>query len=238
MVNDMDTFSINEIFTSIQGEGYFSGTPAHFIRFSGCPVQCHFCDTRDTWKHPGKVMSWDALCTRILSMKMAYPKVSHVVLTGGEPLWRNPGLANLLHWLMHDQCMGVQIETSGTEYDGSCLNDMVYFRQDEKFFLTISPKAPKEDMEEYLPVDPYLLQLVDEIKFAVTGAIDLDKRIPSFLVQQKVADTCEGVTMLWLSPVDFKDEARNKEIQQMCAQYCLVHGWSLTCQMHKFFGLR
>ena len=37
---------VNEIFYSLQGEGYFSGTPSLFIRFSGCNLKCGFCDTQ------------------------------------------------------------------------------------------------------------------------------------------------------------------------------------------------
>ncbi|MBO8477106.1 MAG: 7-carboxy-7-deazaguanine synthase QueE, partial [Bacteroidetes bacterium] len=41
----MKTYRINEIFYSLQGEGYFTGTPSVFIRFSGCNLKCPFCDT-------------------------------------------------------------------------------------------------------------------------------------------------------------------------------------------------
>ena len=40
---------INEIFDTIQGEAYFTGTPATFIRLQGCPVGCAWCDTKHTW---------------------------------------------------------------------------------------------------------------------------------------------------------------------------------------------
>lgn len=45
---------INEIFYSLQGEGFYTGTPALFIRFSGCNLKCDFCDTRH---EDGKFMS-------------------------------------------------------------------------------------------------------------------------------------------------------------------------------------
>ena len=41
----MKTYKINEIFYSLQGEGYYTGTPAIFIRFSGCNLHCPYCDT-------------------------------------------------------------------------------------------------------------------------------------------------------------------------------------------------
>lgn len=68
---------VNEIFFSIQGEGYFTGTPAVFVRFSGCNLRCPFCDTEHK---EGKMLSDDEIIAEI----RRYPAL-HVVLTGGEP---------------------------------------------------------------------------------------------------------------------------------------------------------
>lgn len=43
-------YPINEMFQTLQGEGYFTGVPAIFIRLQGCPVGCAWCDTKHTWK--------------------------------------------------------------------------------------------------------------------------------------------------------------------------------------------
>lgn len=73
---------ISEIFYSIQGEGQLSGVPSVFIRTSGCNLRCVWCDTPYTsWSPDGKEMSLD----EILHAVESYP-LSHVVLTGGEPL--------------------------------------------------------------------------------------------------------------------------------------------------------
>lgn len=73
---------ISEIFYSIQGEGRLSGVPSVFIRTSGCNLRCVWCDTPYTsWSPDGKEMSLD----EILNAVESYP-LSHVVLTGGEPL--------------------------------------------------------------------------------------------------------------------------------------------------------
>ena len=71
---------INEIFYSLQGEGYYTGTPAIFIRFSGCNLKCSFCDTQH---EEGTMMTDDEIIAEVKK----YPAVT-VVLTGGEPsLW-------------------------------------------------------------------------------------------------------------------------------------------------------
>lgn len=46
-------YPINEMFQTLQGEGYFTGVPAIFIRLQGCPVGCAWCDTKHTWEKRG-----------------------------------------------------------------------------------------------------------------------------------------------------------------------------------------
>ena len=95
---------INEIFYSLQGEGHHTGYPSVFIRFSGCNLQCPFCDTR----HNDGVAMTD---TDIVHAVNLY-KADWVVLTGGEPsLWIDADFIRLLH-----QATGkkIAIETNGT----------------------------------------------------------------------------------------------------------------------------
>ncbi len=94
---------INEIFYSLQGEGFHTGTPAVFIRFSGCNLKCSFCDTRH---ENGTLMSDE----EILQAVSAYPS-NVVILTGGEPsLWIDQSFIDLLHQAGKYIC----IETNGT----------------------------------------------------------------------------------------------------------------------------
>lgn len=94
---------INEIFYSLQGEGYHTGMPAVFIRFSGCNLKCAFCDTQ----HEQGVEMSDR---EILAEVVKYP-ARMVVLTGGEPsLWIDGGLVDALHGAGKYVC----IETNGT----------------------------------------------------------------------------------------------------------------------------
>lgn len=94
---------INEIFYSLQGEGFHTGTPAIFIRFSGCNLKCHFCDTQ----HESGTMMTDE---NILYEVNKYP-TRFVILTGGEPsLWIDETFINRLH----DSGKYICIETNGT----------------------------------------------------------------------------------------------------------------------------
>ena len=97
------TRKINEIFYSLQGEGYHTGTPAVFVRFSGCNLHCDFCDTRH---EEGTPMTDDDILARVEQ----YP-ARMVVLTGGEPaLWIDDALVERLHRAGRYVC----IETNGT----------------------------------------------------------------------------------------------------------------------------
>lgn len=94
---------INEIFYSLQGEGFHTGIPAVFVRFSGCNLRCGFCDTRH---ETGVEMSDE----EILAAVQKYP-CRTVILTGGEPgLWVDEALVDALHRIGKYVC----IETNGT----------------------------------------------------------------------------------------------------------------------------
>lgn len=94
---------VNEIFYSLQGEGRFTGTPAVFIRLSGCNLNCDFCDTSHK---NGMEMSEDEIIAEVKKNP-----ARHVVITGGEPtLQLTPSLIVALH----REERFVQIETNGT----------------------------------------------------------------------------------------------------------------------------
>ncbi len=71
-------YHINEIFYSLQGEGFHTGRAAVFVRFSGCNLRCNFCDTQH---EPFTTMTTTEICDVINQ----YPNDAIIVLTGGEP---------------------------------------------------------------------------------------------------------------------------------------------------------
>ena len=94
---------INEIFYSLQGEGFHTGTPCVFIRFSGCNLKCRFCDT----KHEDGTMMTDE---EILDYISQFPS-NNIILTGGEPsLWIDQSLIDKLH----EAGKYIALETNGT----------------------------------------------------------------------------------------------------------------------------
>lgn len=94
---------VNEIFYSLQGEGYHSGTPAVFVRFSGCNLRCPFCDTlHETGTEMTEV--------QIVEEATKYP-ARFVVITGGEPALQ---LTASLVDKLHEVGKYVAVETNGT----------------------------------------------------------------------------------------------------------------------------
>lgn len=94
---------INEIFYSLQGEGFYTGLPAVFVRFCGCNLKCSFCDTRH---ESGEEMTDE----QILDIINTYP-TNRIILTGGEPsLSIDQTLIDKLHAAGKYIC----IETNGT----------------------------------------------------------------------------------------------------------------------------
>lgn len=114
----MSVYPINEIFYSLQGEGFFAGMSSIFIRFSGCNLKCPFCDTNHQFCE-------NMSLKEILEKAMSFPS-KHVVLTGGEPsLFVDSELVKALHKLKKF----VAIETNGT-----------HILPKEIDWITLSPK--------------------------------------------------------------------------------------------------
>lgn len=95
---------VNEIFYSIQGEGYHSGTAATFIRFAGCNLKCSFCDTN----HKDWIIMSEDEIINVVSENPA----ELVVITGGEPTIQ---LTKKLIDKLHAIRKYVAIETNGTQ---------------------------------------------------------------------------------------------------------------------------
>ena len=133
---------INETFLSLQGEGYFTGTPAFFLRFSGCNLDCPFCDTQH--------QSFSDMSEEEIVREASTHEVRHIVITGGEPALQ---LTQSLVDKLHEAGFFIQVETNGTLPLPEGID-----------WVTCSPKDP-------LPTSPSMgrgLQ-IDELKLLYMG---------------------------------------------------------------------
>jgi 7-carboxy-7-deazaguanine synthase len=96
---------VNEIFHSLQGEADTAGYPTVFVRLTGCPLRCQYCDTEYAF-HAGDWLGIDAIVDRVASFGAEY-----VCVTGGEPL-AQPNCLTLLSRLC-ERGFKVSLETSG-----------------------------------------------------------------------------------------------------------------------------
>jgi 7-carboxy-7-deazaguanine synthase len=108
-------FKINEIFFSIQGEGSRAGRLCLFIRLSGCPLRCAYCDTTYAYDE-GAVYTLGEILEEVrlrIGPPVKIPNAPFVEVTGGEPL-AQPGTPALLQALL-DQGYEVALETAGSQ---------------------------------------------------------------------------------------------------------------------------
>jgi 7-carboxy-7-deazaguanine synthase len=149
---------ITEIFHSIQGESTWAGSPCTFVRVTGCPLRCTWCDTEYAF-HGGRRMSFD----NILAEVRRYP-ARVVEITGGEPLV-HPGSFRLAQLLL-DEGYTVLVETSGA-FDIAPLDDRVHTIMDLK--CPGSGESERNRWENLHHLDDR-----DEIKFVLTDRGDYE----------------------------------------------------------------
>ena len=141
-------YRVNEIFYSLQGEGYWTGTPMVFLRFSGCNLRCPFCDT----DHSGyREMSAEEIVTEILQTGGDRRRVC---VTGGEPSLQ---LDEALVEALHHAGFQVHVETNGTRVLPGGVD-----------WVTLSPKT---DVKCLKGDGTVVLERADEVKVVYEGGV-------------------------------------------------------------------
>lgn len=153
-----DRLKITEIFLSLQGEARDAGWPTVFVRLTGCPLRCQYCDTAYAF-HGGEWRDIDGILAEV-----AGHGVRHVCVTGGEPLAQKRCL-DLLRRLC-DAGHAVSLETSGA-IDVSEVDQRVSRVLDIK---TPGSAEVERNRWENLP----LLAAHDQIKFVICSRDDYD----------------------------------------------------------------
>ena len=220
-------YNVREIFRTIQGEGPFVGLPATFVRFNGCNLRCHFCDT-----------DFDAVTLQLFAGEILDACFSFknklIVLTGGEPLLQR--IEPLITRLM-DNGFDVQVETAGTV---ELLYSQIPWHPTSELTVVVSPKTSA--------LHPAILSCADYYKYLIKlGETDSHDGLPVTNTQ----DTERRHIKLARPPLHFPrdkiflqplDEthisaAHTKENIQETIRLCMDYGYRLSLQMHKTLGL-
>jgi len=209
------TYSVKEIFYTLQGEGANAGRPAVFCRFAGCNLwtgreedradaTCTFCDTDFVGTDGdggGKFRTAGDLADEIVKHWGDTPSHRFVVLTGGEPLLQvDAALVDALH----ARLFTVAVETNGTVEPPAGLD-----------WICVSPKA--------------------DAKVVITSGDELKLVFPQEGVDpERFADL--AFTHFFLQPMDNMLQKTNL---RLAMDYCLAHPqWKLGLQTHKILDIR
>ena len=154
----MNTLIINEIFYSIQGESLSSGMPTVFIRLTGCPLRCQYCDTAYAFTE-GSKKTFDEIIGEVKKFNC-----NNITVTGGEPLSQKNTIDLLT--LLNNLSYNVSIETS---------NAVSIKNLDNKTIIILDVKTPASKESDKNIIDNYkYLKSMDQIKFVIC---DLDDYI-------------------------------------------------------------
>jgi 7-carboxy-7-deazaguanine synthase len=209
------TYTVKEIFYTIQGEGANAGKAAVFCRFSGCNLWsgreedrsravCRFCDTDFVGTGPegGRFATAELLARRVRdAWRGGFEVKPLVVCTGGEPLLQlDDSLINALH----DEGFAVAIETNGTRSASDGID-----------WVCVSPKAGA----------PLVQRSGNEIKLVY----------PQDGAQPEMFESLD-FDHFFLQPMDGPELDSNT---RQAIAYCMAHPkWRLSIQTHKLVGIR
>lgn len=153
-----DQVRLTEIFLSLQGESTRVGLPTVFVRLTGCPLRCGYCDTAYAF-HGGQLTALDDVVQQVASLG-----VRNVTVTGGEPL-AQPSVLPLMRRLC-DAGYNVSLETSGA-LDVSAV--------DARVSKVVDIKTPGSgEVQKNLWSNLAHCGKGDELKFVLTGRSDYD----------------------------------------------------------------
>lgn len=226
-------YRINEIFTSVKGEGLFIGTPMHFVRLAHCSVSCDHCDTK--YNVPSIEMAALDILQELVASKYSLEKV---VITGGEPTDQN---LEALGECLTDADFSLHLETSGIKAFPSRYFDWV----------CVSPK-----LQFQRPLDS-VISLADEIKMPISTLEDIERAEEYRKGVENYAGWADDKSAIWyLHPWNSEFEIKkvgsilNEEGSKTIKGYsskaneiCIEHAkktgrWRVSVQAHKIWQVK
>ena len=204
------------LFRSINGEGRRAGELSVFVRFTGCNLDCSYCDT--AWANAPDAPYDEMSCAEI-SDRIKAAGIKNVTLTGGEPLLHK-GMDGLLDILADEPCLRIEIETNGSV-------DIEGFRKGDNITFTMDYKLPGSGCESAMDTGNFSrLRAQDTVKFVAGSVEDLD-RAAQVIGEYGLCDRCA----VYISPIFGRIEP------SAIADYMAEHRLNdvrLQLQLHKY----
>jgi len=190
------TLNITEIFYSLQGEAKEVGIPTVFVRLTGCPLRCNYCDTAYAFKG-NNPLSIESIMEQVAKYNTHY-----VCVTGGEPMAQSNCLI-LLDTLI-EAGYKVSMETSGS-IDISPVNKKVSVVMDLK-----TPSSTEKSQNRYENIA--LLESKDQLKFVIASRSDFDWCCSILEDYDVLSDVLFSPVYESLKPVDLADWILEKQL--------------------------
>ena len=190
------TLNITEIFYSLQGEAKEVGIPTVFVRLTGCPLRCNYCDTAYAFKG-NNPLSIESIMEQVAKYNTRY-----VCVTGGEPMAQSNCLI-LLDTLI-EAGYKVSMETSGS-IDISPVNNKVSVVMDLK-----TPSSTEQSQNRYENIA--LLERKDQLKFVIASRPDFEWSCSILKDYDVLSDVFFSPVYESLKPVDLADWILEKQL--------------------------
>ena len=220
---------INEVFPSIQGEGVYQGIPMTFVRLAGCNLvqKCSFCDTSYAWDpKDGREMGITEIVKEVA--RLTPRRQSWICITGGEPLWQEDGLEELVRTLKLVGGHKITIETNGS------FKPPWWYTLVDSWNADI--KCPSSGICGVSKELWFKTRQCDQIKFVASDYDDL-KFVKEVINRHKADSPTILVSPAAHILID-KEERRieeywNKEWLQEVVEFCKEMGIRFSLQWHK-----
>ena len=190
------TLNITEIFYSLQGEAKEVGIPTVFVRLTGCPLRCNYCDTAYAFKG-NNPLSIESIMEQVEKYNTCY-----VCVTGGEPMAQSNCLI-LLDTLI-EAGYKVSMETSGS-IDITPVNKKVSVVMDLK-----TPSSTEQSQNRYENIA--VLESKDQLKFVIASRSDFDWCCSILEDYDVLSDVLFSPVYESLKPVDLADWILEKQL--------------------------
>jgi 7-carboxy-7-deazaguanine synthase len=243
ITNRNNKVQLNEIFVSIEGEGILAGTKTLFIRFSGCHLKCHWCDTKYSLS-PISGKSYTINEAKYLILQHLQSNLYKVNFTGGEPLLQTQPLIALADFVKNELKIKTYLESSCFDWKRFELV-LPYFDICKVEFKTSDSKVVESKYYENLlqnelrclDISLNRTDKISFIKIVFTNSTTLDevRDLLSRVFERPNISNLSGIT---LQPSYQYDSPSTKQILKIYDEVCYYYkDVRVIPQMHKLLGM-